>query len=46
MEFNIISLSLFRRYGHDADNERVFFYRANVEVNFLKIKKKIRHMKN
>ena len=31
---NIVALSLFRQYGHDADNERVFFYHANVEVDF------------
>jgi len=31
---NIIALSLFRKYGHDADNERVYFYNENVEVDF------------
>lgn len=31
---NMVALSLFRRYGHDADNERVFFYNDNVEVDF------------
>ena len=31
---NIVALSLFRQYGHDADNERVFFYHANAEVDF------------
>ena len=31
---NMVALSLFRRYGHDIDNERVFFYNANVEVDF------------
>ena len=31
---NIVALSLFHHYGHDADNERVFFYHANVEVDF------------
>jgi hypothetical protein len=31
---NTVALSLFRRYGHDEDNERVFFYNANVEVDF------------
>jgi predicted AAA+ superfamily ATPase len=25
---------LFHRYGHDPDNERVYFYNANVEVDF------------
>ena len=31
---NMVALSLFRKYGHDRDNERVFFYNANVEVDF------------
>lgn len=31
---NALALSLFRKYGHDADNERVYFYNANVEVDF------------
>ena len=31
---NIVALSLFRKYGHDEDNERVFFYHVNVEVDF------------
>jgi predicted AAA+ superfamily ATPase len=31
---NIVALSMFRKYGHDVDNERVFFYNANVEVDF------------
>ena len=31
---NIVALSLFRKYGHDADNERVYFYNENVEVDF------------
>ena len=31
---NLVALSLFRKYGHDEDNERVFFYHANVEVDF------------
>ena len=31
---NLVALSLFRKYGHDEDNERVFFYQANVEVDF------------
>lgn len=31
---NIVALSLFRRYGNDKDNERVFFYNQNVEVDF------------
>lgn len=31
---NVVALSLFREYGHDTDNERVYFYHANVEVDF------------
>ena len=31
---NMVALSLFRRYGHDEDNERVFFYNSNIEVDF------------
>lgn len=31
---NMVALSLFRRYGHDDDNERVYFYNENVEVDF------------
>ena len=31
---NIVALALFRRYGHDVDNERVFFYNKNHEVDF------------
>lgn len=31
---NMVALSLFRMYGHDEDNERVFFYNANIEVDF------------
>lgn len=31
---NLVAVTLFRKYGHDADNERVFFYNANVEVDF------------
>lgn len=31
---NIVALSLFRKYGHDDYNERVFFYNSNVEVDF------------
>lgn len=31
---NIVALSMFRKYGHDVDNERIFFYSANVEVDF------------
>ena len=31
---NMVALSLFRTYGHDEDNERVFFYHDNVEVDF------------
>ena len=31
---NVVALSLFRKYGHSPDNERVFFYRDNIEVDF------------
>lgn len=31
---NLVALSLFRKYGHDADNERVFFYNSHTEVDF------------
>lgn len=31
---NLVALSLFRKYGNDNDNERVFFYKQNVEINF------------
>ena len=31
---NLTALTLFRRYGHDKDNERVFFYNDKVEVDF------------
>ena len=31
---NVVALSLFRKYEHDEDNERVFFYNVNVEVDF------------
>ena len=31
---NAVALELFRKYGHDTDNERVFFYNNNVEVDF------------
>lgn len=31
---NMVALSLFRKYGHDPDNERVYFYNDNVEVDF------------
>lgn len=31
---NAVALSLFRKYSHDLDNERFFFYNANVEVDF------------
>ena len=31
---NAVALSLFRKYGHDGDDERVYFYNANVEVDF------------
>ena len=31
---NMVALALFRKYGHDEENERVFFYKENVEVDF------------
>ena len=31
---NLVALSLFRKYGHDDDNEKVYFYNSNVEVDF------------
>ena len=31
---NVVALQLFRKYGHDVDNERVFFYNENFEVDF------------
>jgi hypothetical protein len=31
---NLVALQLFRIYGHDMDNERVFFYHDNYEVDF------------
>lgn len=31
---NLVALQLFRIYGHDSDNERVYFYNSNVEVDF------------
>lgn len=31
---NLTALTLFRKYGHDKDNERVFFYNDKVKVDF------------
>ncbi len=31
---NMVALALFRKYGHDNDNERVFFYNTTAEVDF------------
>ena len=31
---NLVALQLFRKYGHDMNNERVFFYNNNFEVDF------------
>lgn len=31
---NTVALTLFQKYGHDPDNERVFFYNEKVEVDF------------
>lgn len=31
---NAVALALFRKYGHEQDNERVFFYNDKIEVDF------------
>ena len=31
---NLVALQLFRIYGHDPENERVFFYNDSFEVDF------------
>lgn len=31
---NLVALQLFRLYGHDTDNERVYFYNDGYEVDF------------
>lgn len=31
---NLVALQLFRIYGHDLENERVFFYLDNYEIDF------------
>ena len=31
---NLVAMQLFRKYGHDMSNERVFFYNDNFEVDF------------
>ncbi len=31
---NLVAVTLFRKYGHDNDNETVFFYNSNVEIDF------------
>ncbi len=31
---NLVALSLFRKYGHNLDNERVYFYNSNIDVDF------------
>ena len=31
---NLVALDLFRRYGHDDDNQTVWFYSDNIEVDF------------
>ena len=38
---NLTALTLFRKYGHDKDNERVFFYNDKVEVDFYIPEEKI-----
>ena len=32
--YNIVALQLFRMYGNDRENERIFFYNNNIEVDF------------
>ena len=32
---NIVALALFRRYGHDPDNDTVFFYNLDSEIDFV-----------
>ena len=32
---NLVALSLFRRFGHDPEDDSVFFYNDNVEVDFF-----------
>ena len=31
---NLVAVCLFRKYGHDEDNQRVYFYNDKVEVDF------------
>ena len=31
---NMVALELFRRYGHDPENDTVYFYNAGEEVDF------------
>lgn len=31
---NLVALSLFQQYGHDKNNERVFFYNEKTEIDF------------
>lgn len=31
---NAVALALFRKYGYDPDNERIFFYNDKVEIDF------------
>ncbi len=31
---NMVALDMFRHYGHDKDNETVYFYSDNIEVDF------------
>ncbi len=38
---NMVALDLFRRYGHDDDDERVWFYSDNAEVDFYVPEKKL-----
>ena len=31
---NMVALALFRKYGHDPENDRVYFYNDGIEVDF------------
>ena len=31
---NLVAITLFHKYGNDPNNERVFFYNQNIEVDF------------
>ena len=31
---NIVAISLFRKYGCDTDNDRIYYYHSNIDVDF------------